>query len=54
MSESYKERWQQFFEQAQDELGDVSFDVLAKQADEFLADDEARLIDEAYEWSREP
>ena len=60
MNDSYKERWQMFFEQAEDELrsvpydvGDIPFDVIAEQADRLLADDEADRIDQAYEQSRE-
>ncbi len=51
--ESAKECWQRFFEQAQEELGDVHYDVLSDRADELLADDEAAACDNAYERGRE-
>lgn len=53
MPESYKDRWQRFFEQAEDELGDTSFNALAARADELLADDEVTRIDAAHEHYRD-
>ena len=56
LHENYKDRWQEFFEQALEECGlpsdrDVfdmdgpTFDMLSKRADELLADDEAGRVD---------
>lgn len=48
MNEDHKDRWARLFDQAQDELGDdASFDVVAKRADELLADDEGARADAA-------
>ena len=69
MTESTKERWQEFFEQAKEEYGleeasplviEGWFDILAERADELLIDDEGSRTDAAYEqwrdteWSTEP
>lgn len=53
MARDYKERWQEFFEDAEEELDhDAPFHELSEYADAKLADDEARLIDAAYEEHR--
>lgn len=57
-----KDRWQQFFEQAQEEFGlseprhnelELWFDALAERADELYTDYEADLVDAAYEQLRD-
>ena len=48
-----KDRWTEFFEQAKEELGDVSFDTIAERADDLLADYQASRVDQAWDISRD-
>lgn len=51
---SYKDRWLSCFEQAEEELGeDAPFDELCVRADALWEDNEASLIDKAYEQQRD-
>ena len=49
----YKERWQRFFNAAQADNPDGTFEEWADEADDELADDEAQRIDAAYEQYRD-
>ena len=49
----YKERWQEFFEEICEANPQMNLNLAMKLADDELANDEARLIDEAYERERD-
>lgn len=50
----YKERWQDCYDQAEDELGEDALDAqLLERAEELFTDLESSLVDEAYDRVRD-